>query len=129
MGRITIDIASEIVPDPGDGLIGGTIDISSNCLSRWNVTTNTTGSMWYEWTFSGITTNISVSPSLTGTIQSGVNSPFNWVVEMDKFRSPDYDINASTSSATLTLYDFEGGTQINSKTFLRKHSNFDCISQ
>lgn len=125
MGKMTIHISAQIDENPIPGKIGATLEADTACLSRWDVIAKTLGSLWYEWTFSGADGQ-SIFPSMSGNLEFEVNSPMHWTLEIQKYKSPNETLNIVPSYATLTLYDSEGGTAVNSKTFIRYHANLNC---
>lgn len=127
MGIITINILSQTTSGlPGNEEITSSRLTSTNCDSTWSVSAKTASSAWVEFTIPSNCTFTQTSPVASFTNGVTITGTWEWEFEITGFVSPNSVLNTTLTTVIARIYDFNGGSLLDTETINHYHSSITC---
>jgi hypothetical protein len=129
MGTISINIKKKFETGiPSDGRVTSNLVVNSPCDNRWDFQAKTMTTAWVEFT---IPPNCTISQTVplapfTNGIEIDNTQIWEWEFEIFGFVSPSAPINTILTTVEIRIYDFDGGTLLDTATINHYHSNVLC---
>jgi len=129
MGTISINIKKKVKDGPApNGELTSNVLVSNPCVNTWDFQASTASTAWVEFT---IPPNCFINQTVpAGLFTNGIEIDntqiWEWEFEIFGFVSPSAPINTILTTVEIRIYDFDGGTLLDTATVNHYHSNILC---